>query len=102
MFFLYLPLQNVAPIADDGDGHLAYKLGDVIEHENQRCKCENYKQNMIIHSIIILYNFKIFSLCFTLGSWELDRVNDALRKLQDILSDTQFAELFNPLKYLFF
>lgn len=30
--------QAVAPIGDDGDGHLAYKLGDVIEHEAQRCK----------------------------------------------------------------
>lgn len=33
-----LPVKNVAPIGDDGDGHLAYKLGDVIEHENQRFK----------------------------------------------------------------
>jgi len=33
-----LNFQNVAPIGDDGDGHLAYKLGDVIEHENQRFK----------------------------------------------------------------
>ena len=41
--FFFHSLQNVAPIGDDGDGHLAYKLGDVIEHENQRCKCENYK-----------------------------------------------------------
>ena len=30
--------QAVAPISDDDDGHLAYKLGDVIEHENHRCK----------------------------------------------------------------
>ena len=30
--------QAVPPIIDDDDGHLAYKLGDVIEHENHRCK----------------------------------------------------------------
>ena len=45
--------------------------------------CEkNYKQN----NLILPYNFKkkpIFSICFNLGSWELDRVNDALTKLQD-------------------
>ena len=28
----------VPTIADDEDGHLAYKLGDVIEHEYQKCK----------------------------------------------------------------
>ena len=44
--------------------------------------CEkNYKQN----NLILPYNFKknIFLICFNLGSWELDRVNDALTKLQD-------------------
>ena len=35
---LLLFFQAVAPISDDDDGHLAYKLGDVIEHENHRCK----------------------------------------------------------------
>jgi CDC-like kinase len=33
-----LGAQAVAPISDDDDGHLAYKLGDVIEHENHRYK----------------------------------------------------------------
>ena len=33
-----LYFQAVPPIIDDDDGHLAYKLGDVIEHENHRCK----------------------------------------------------------------
>ena len=28
----------MAPINDDGDGHLAYKLGDIIEHDSQRCE----------------------------------------------------------------
>lgn len=29
---------SVAPISDDSDGHLAYKSGDIIEHESQRFK----------------------------------------------------------------
>ncbi len=29
---------QVCPILDDEDGHLSYKLGDVIEHDNQRCE----------------------------------------------------------------
>ena len=29
---------KVCPIQDDEDGHLSYKLGDVIENENYRCK----------------------------------------------------------------
>ena len=28
----------MAPIGDDSDGHLAYKSGDIIEHDSQRCK----------------------------------------------------------------
>ena len=28
----------MAPINDDGDGHLAYKLGDIVEHDSQRCE----------------------------------------------------------------
>ena len=36
IFFISI-FQNVAPIGDDDDGHLAYKLGDVIEHETQKC-----------------------------------------------------------------
>ena len=35
---IYISFQAVPPITDDDDGHLAYKLGDVIEHENHRCK----------------------------------------------------------------
>lgn len=31
-------MPTAPPIGDDDDGHLAYKLGDVIEHENQRYK----------------------------------------------------------------
>ncbi len=30
--------MQVCPIQDDEDGHLSYKLGDVIEHDNQRCE----------------------------------------------------------------
>lgn len=32
----------VPTIADDEDGHLAYKLGDVIEHEYQKCESSFY------------------------------------------------------------
>ena len=39
--------QAVPPISDDDDGHLAYKLGDVIEHENHRCKCIGVKRFQI-------------------------------------------------------
>jgi hypothetical protein len=35
---IYVYFQAVPPITDDDDGHLAYKLGDVIEHENHRYK----------------------------------------------------------------
>ena len=42
--------QAVPPIGDDEDGHLAYKLGDVIEHENHRCKtCHKYEIRTIAH-----------------------------------------------------
>ena len=30
--------KQVCPIQDDEDGHLSYKLGDIIENETQRCK----------------------------------------------------------------
>jgi hypothetical protein len=33
-----VPAPKVCPILDDEDGHLSYKLGDIIENENQRCK----------------------------------------------------------------
>ena len=29
---------QVCPIQDDEDGHLSYKLGDIIENDQQRCK----------------------------------------------------------------
>ena len=28
----------MCPIQDDEDGHLSYKLGDIIENETQRCE----------------------------------------------------------------
>ena len=31
---------QVCPIQDDEDGHLSYKLGDIIENETQRCKLQ--------------------------------------------------------------
>jgi len=33
-----VPAPKVCPIQDDEDGHLSYKLGDIIENENQRYK----------------------------------------------------------------
>lgn len=33
-----VPSPKVCPILDDEDGHLSYKLGDIIENENQRYK----------------------------------------------------------------
>ena len=41
--FLYPALLHecvgqVCPIQDDEDGHLSYKLGDIIENETQRCE----------------------------------------------------------------
>ena len=32
--------RQVCPIQDDEDGHLSYKLGDIIENETQRCKLQ--------------------------------------------------------------
>ena len=34
----YRSTAKVCPIQDDEDGHLSYKLGDIIENENFRCK----------------------------------------------------------------
>ena len=39
-FYLIGPNLQVCPIQDDEDGHLSYKLGDIIENETQRCKSE--------------------------------------------------------------
>merc|ERR1712181_133518 len=33
-----VPAPKVCPIQDDEDGHLSYKLGDIIENETQRYK----------------------------------------------------------------
>ena len=32
------PPPKVCPIQDDEDGHLSYKLGDIIENEQHRCE----------------------------------------------------------------
>ena len=34
----YRAPAKVCPIQDDEDGHLSYKLGDIIENENFRCE----------------------------------------------------------------
>lgn len=34
-----MPAPKVCPIQDDEDGHLSYKLGDIIENETKRCEC---------------------------------------------------------------
>ena len=33
----YRVAPKVCPIQDDEDGHLSYKLGDIIENETHRC-----------------------------------------------------------------
>ena len=40
---------QVCPIQDDEDGHLSYKLGDIIENENQRCKWQIKSE--ILHQV---------------------------------------------------
>ena len=44
----------MAPINDDGDGHLAYKLGDIIEHDSQRCEFFRIRN-------VTRFNFLLFS-----------------------------------------
>lgn len=34
----YRAPAKVCPIQDDEDGHLSYKLGDIIENDNFRCE----------------------------------------------------------------
>ena len=34
----YRVAPKVCPIQDDEDGHLSYKLGDIIENETHRCE----------------------------------------------------------------
>lgn len=46
----------MAPINDDGDGHLAYKLGDIVEHDSQRC--EFFIADPDPESILRFYSFQ--------------------------------------------
>ena len=36
----YRVAPKVCPIQDDEDGHLSYKLGDIIENETHRCNLD--------------------------------------------------------------
>ena len=40
IFFLCFLIQAVCPIGDDDDGHLSYKLGDIIENDTHKCELD--------------------------------------------------------------
>ena len=40
IFFLCFWIQAVCPIGDDDDGHLSYKLGDIIENDTHKCELD--------------------------------------------------------------
>jgi hypothetical protein len=46
--------QSGPTIPDDEDGHLSYKLGDVIENDVHRCKL-NYKVKFKIRNFIKIF-----------------------------------------------
>ena len=60
----------MAPINDDGDGHLAYKLGDIIEHDSQRCEFFAYHPDS---GLTILFQFSVKILA-TLGEGTFGKV----------------------------
>ena len=60
----------MAPINDDGDGHLAYKLGDIIEHDSQRCEFFTDDPDS---GLTILFQFSVKILA-TLGEGTFGKV----------------------------
>ena len=60
----------MAPINDDGDGHLAYKLGDIIEHDSQRCE---FFTDHPDSGLTILFQFSVKILA-TLGEGTFGKV----------------------------
>ena len=74
----------MAPINDDGDGHLAYKLGDIIEHDSQRCKFFRIRN-------VTRFNFLLFS----------QNPGDAGRRYIWQSRQSQRAELVSVLEFTF-